>query len=82
MLAIIQEKGMGGESTKDFLSNLKIPKEEWDRLYALKDKGEKLIQTTKNVAAEAKKVTNEVHDLQQKSEVLKNALKESDQPKR
>ena len=82
MLTIIQEKGMGGESTKDLLSNLKIPKEEWDRLYALKDKGEKLIQTTKNVAAEAKKVSNEVQDLQQKSEVLKNALKESDQPKR
>ena len=56
---------------------------------ALKDKGKNLIETTKkvageakNVAAEAKKVTGEIQDLQQKSEVLKNAMNEASQPKR
>ena len=89
MLTIIQEKGLGGESTKDLISKLEIPKEEWDRLYALKDKGKSLIETTKKVASEAKsvaaeaqKVTGEIQNLQQKSEVLKNAMKESPQPKR
>lgn len=89
MLSIIQEKGLGGESTKELLSKLEIPKEEWDRLYALKDKGKNLIETTKkvageakNVAAEAKKVTGEIQDLQQKSEVLKNAMNEASKPKR
>lgn len=82
MLTIIQEKGLGGESTKDLLSHLVIPQEEWDRLYALKEKGEKLVKTTENVANEAKKVADEAQDISKKSEVLKNALKDNDGPKR
>lgn len=82
MLTIIQEKGLGGESTKDLISRLEIPKEEWDRLYALKDKGKNLIETTKNVAVEAKKVADEAQDIAKKSEILKNAMKDTGTSKR
>ncbi|MFM1802800.1 MAG: hypothetical protein RJA81_2152, partial [Planctomycetota bacterium] len=71
-----------GESTKDLMSRLSIPQEEWDRLYALKDKGKNLIETTKNAATEAQKVAEEAQDLMKKSEVLKNAMKGTDTTKR
>jgi uncharacterized membrane protein required for colicin V production len=82
MLTIIQERGLGGESTKEMISSLKIPKEEWDRLYSLRDKGVNLIEKTKTVAKESSKVLDEAQDLVKKSEVLKNAMSDTDKSKR
>lgn len=82
MLELIQERGLGGESTKEMLSSLKIPKEEWDRLYSLRDRGKELLDKSKTVAKEASKVVNEANDVVKKSEVLKNAMNGQESPKR
>ncbi|MBI1323935.1 hypothetical protein GC170_12230 [bacterium] len=82
MLEIIQERGLGGESTKDLLTNLKIPKEEWDRLYALRDKGQNLIEKGKTAAETASKVLDEAKDLTKETDVLKNALRDGTGSKR
>ena len=64
------------------MSSLKIPKEEWDRLYSLRDKGVDLINKTKTAAKEGSKVLDEAQDLVKKSEVLKNAMSDTDKSKR
>ena len=59
MLNIIQDRGLGGESTQDVISSLKIPQTEWDRLNSLKSQGESLIAKTKAAAKEGSKLLDE-----------------------
>jgi uncharacterized membrane protein required for colicin V production len=82
ILEIIQERGLGGESTKDVLTNLKIPKEEWDRLYALKSQGKTLLEKGKTTAETASQVLEKAKELVNEADVLKNALREGDGSKR
>ena len=82
MLALIQERGLGDASAKELLSSLKVPKEEWDRLYSYRDKGKELIEKTRTVAKEGTKLLNEADEVVKKSEALKSALNGQETTKR